>query len=276
MILVTGATGTIGRGVVDLLLAQGEKVRALTRDPARSELPAEVDVVRGEPSDYESLVTALDGIESAFLVVHGDAEALARALRHSQTGKVVLVSSMTAATRPELAYAQHLRANEQLVRSALPTTTILHPGQFASNALWWQPMIAAGVVRAPFGDVAIPVIDPIDIAAVAATTLLGDGHAGATYALSGPELLSPRQKLEQIAQALRRTLDFTEQSEAEFRAASATMSVDSQDYFVALTSRPTPEELVLTTTVEDLTGRPAHTFADWARRNRDALAGGTA
>lgn len=228
-------------------------------------------MVQGAPSDYAGLVAALDGVESVLLVVPGDAKELGRALTESQTRKAVLVSSITARTRPELAYARHLRENETLVRAAVPGVTILHPGQFASNALWWQSMVQAGTVRAPYGDVAIPVIDPIDIAAVAAVALVGDEHVGATFTLTGPERLSPRQKVEVLAEAIRRRVDFAEVTDEQFRAASPQMGPDLHDYLSALTGSPKPDELELTATVEQVTGRSPRTFADWVARNRLAF-----
>lgn len=273
MILVTGATGTIGREVVDLLVAAGSEVRGLTRDPGRAHLPDGVDTVRGEPSDRDSLFAALDGVDAVMLVVPGAAPSLGDALKVSGVSKVVLLSSLTAETRPELAYARRLRETEVLVRSAVPDATILHPGQFASNTLWWGPMITEGVIRAPYGDVAIPAIDPSDIAAVAAALLLGGGHLGATLRLSGPELLSPRQKVAQLAEVLERPLDFVELTDAQFRAASPQMGPDLHDYFLALTGSPKADELTVTHTVEDLTGRAPRTFREWAANNVGGLTG---
>ncbi|MGA5004619.1 hypothetical protein ACPCDX_06395 [Streptomyces koyangensis] len=81
--------------------------------------------------------------------------------------------------------------------------TILGPGGFASNAFAWaEPVRARRTVFAPFADVALPVIDPADIAEVAAAALREDGHAGRTYELTGPEAISPRGQAAVISEAL--------------------------------------------------------------------------
>ena len=72
-ILVTGATGTVGRRVVEQLLERGEHVRAVTRDPARAEFPAGVDVVRGDLADPASLESALEGVTGVHLITFGGA-----------------------------------------------------------------------------------------------------------------------------------------------------------------------------------------------------------
>lgn len=267
MILVTGATGNVGREVVDQLLAAGADVRAMTRDPARADLPAAADVVRGDPADDASMVAALTDVDAALLMLPGGAAAAAAALRRVLPRRVVLLSSLTAQTRPGLAHAEAFRVVERTVRGAAPGAAVLRPGQFASNALRWAPMVAAGSVRTAFGDVSLPVIDPADIAAVAVAALTDDAHRGQEYPLSGPERLSARQQVAQLAQVLGRPVELVDQSEAEARAALS-MPQDYADYVIEIQARPLPDELEIFSTVADVTGRPARTFADWASRHR--------
>lgn len=271
MILVLGATGNVGRSAVELLVERGEQVRAMTRDPDTARLPEGVEVVRGDPSDGTGLGEALVGVDGVLLIIPGRAEAVASALDEMTPRRVVLVSSLTAGSRPELAYADRLRETEAAIRSVAPHATVLRPGQFATNALWWKPMVASGTITAPFVDVPIPVIDPLDIAAVAAEALTNGGHEGATYTLSGPEAISTRQQVEQVDTVLGVDLQLVELSEDEFRNADPDAPAGFVEYFVAVKNHPTPEERVVSAAVSEITGRAPKTFADWVRRNRLAF-----
>lgn len=158
--------------------------------------------------------------------------------------------------------------------------TILRPGQFASNVLDWKQMVAAGTVAAPFGDVAIPVIDPLDVAEVALLALTDDHHRGKVYELSGSELLSSRQQVELLGEAVGRSLTFEDQDAAAFREANPWLPQQWVDYVLAVKGSPTAEEKRVRPTFETLTGRPARTFKDWVARNpsmteRAEGAGGT-
>lgn len=100
--------------------------------------------------------------------------------------RIVLVSSQVSATRPEALSHARLREFESAVRAAGPGFTILRHGGFASNAFAGAETVhTERTIFAPFGDVALPVIDPADIAAVAAAALREDGHAGHVYELTG-------------------------------------------------------------------------------------------
>ncbi|GAA4841076.1 NAD(P)H-binding protein [Actinomycetospora corticicola] len=273
MILVTGATGNIGRELVDLLVARGQDVRALTRDPDRAGLPAPVEVVRGDPSDGGALSAALDGVDAVFLNVFGDAGPVRQALQSASPRRVVLLSTLSVATRTDLAEAQHHRHLEEQVRAVREDAVVLRPGQFMSNALWWTPMIAQGHVEAPFADVGNPMIDPADIAAVATEALLDDRHAGATLALTGRESPTPRERLGAISEVLGRPLTFASLTEEQFRESNPSIPPAALDYMVAMLGHPTPEELRTTDTVAEVTGRPPRAFRDWVVAHRDELVG---
>ena len=273
MILVMGATGNVGRELVGELLARGQHVRALTRDPDTARLPAEVETVRGDPSDVDALVGALDGTDAAFLNVFGDPGPVVTALDEVSTARLVLLSSLCVETRVDLAYAREFRTTEDRLRHRRRDLVCLRPGQFMSNTLSWSPMISRGHVEAPYADVHIPVIDPADIAAAAAVVLTEDGHAGQTYPLSGGEAPTPRERVRVIARVLDREITFSEQSEEQFRRANHGMPPELLDYLIAMTGHPHQEEQELLPTVRELVGREPRGFEQWVRLHQDELAG---
>ncbi|MFB7510013.1 SDR family oxidoreductase, partial [Streptomyces broussonetiae] len=130
MILVTGATGTTGSEVVRQLAARGEKVRALTRDPARARVPAAVETVRGDYADPDSLAAAMAGVTAAYLVsppgpgaAHDTAlVAAARAAGVRRLVKLSAIGSDDPATGPTVAWHGE---GERVVRESGAQWTVL-------------------------------------------------------------------------------------------------------------------------------------------------------
>ncbi|MEU4744034.1 NAD(P)H-binding protein, partial [Actinosynnema sp. NPDC023658] len=226
MIVVTGATGNVGRTLVRLLVEAGEQVTAVSRGISAPDVPPGVRGVRADLSEPASLEPALAGADALFLLTSGDflagagggtavREVLDRA-RGAGVRRVVLLSSQGVET---LHHPSHL---EDAVRASGLEWTVLRPGAFASNAFAWAGTIRADrVAAAPFGDVALPAVDPDDIAAVAAVALREDGHGGRTYVLTGPAALTPRQQVAAIADALGEPVRFVELTRAEAAAGMA-------------------------------------------------------
>jgi uncharacterized protein YbjT (DUF2867 family) len=131
---------------------------------------------------------------------------------------------------------------------------------------------ARRVVLAPYGDVALPAVDPLDIAEVAAEALAGDGYPGRTYVLTGPEATTPRQRTQIIAAATGQGIAFTEASHDDAREQMLRfMPAPVADATLAILGHPTPEEAQVSPDVENVLGRPARSFAEWARRNATAF-----
>jgi uncharacterized protein YbjT (DUF2867 family) len=202
-VLVTGATGRVGRTVVAELLGAGVPVRALTRRPAAAELPATVEVVAGDLTVPESLDAALQGVSAVFLLwtaPPGTAPAVVERLA-SRTRRVVFLSSPHKTPHPFFQQpnpmARFHAEVERLIAVAGLASTIIRPGMFASNTrFWWSSMIQDGdVVRWPYGAAETAPIDERDIAAVAARALYEDGHTGGDYVLTGPESLSQAKQV---------------------------------------------------------------------------------
>jgi uncharacterized protein YbjT (DUF2867 family) len=224
-VLVTGATGRVGRTVVAELLSARVPVRALTRRPATAALPATVEVVAGDLSVPESLDAALLGISAVFLLwtaPPGTAPAVVERLA-SHTRRVVFLSSPHKTPHPFFQQpnpmARFHADVERLIAAAGLASTIIRPGMFASNALnWWATAIRDGdVVRWPYGAAETAPIDERDIAAVAARALYEDGHTGGDYVVTGPESLSQADQVSVIGAALGRQIRLEELSPEEFR-----------------------------------------------------------
>ncbi|WP_457029607.1 SDR family oxidoreductase [Kitasatospora sp. P5_F3] len=283
MIVVTGATGNVGRPLVQALAEAGAQVTAVSRTAVSrtaAELPPGVRHRVADLADPGSLRAALTGAEALFLLIAGsglelDPDALLGAAKAAGVRRVVLQSSQIVGTRPDFPSHAGLRAFEETVRQSGLDWTVLRPGGFASNAyLWAEPVRAHRTVAAPFGDVGLPVVDPADIAAMAAAALLGDGggHAGQTYELTGPATVSPREQAEAIGAALGEPVRFLPQSPAEARAQLLHfMPEPVVDGTLEILGRPSAAEQRVSPDIERVLGRVARPFADWAERNAAAF-----
>ncbi|MFF8941754.1 SDR family oxidoreductase [Streptomyces sp. NPDC014864] len=280
MIAVTGATGNIGRTLVGLLSEAGEEVVAMSRRPQPAHRAAGVRWAQAGVGDTKSVRAALAGARALFILLGGELNsrgespnALLEAAADAGIERVVLVSSQVSATRPAALSHARLREFEAAVRASGRDFTILRPSGFASNALAWAESVRIKrTVFAPFGDVALPVIDPADIAAVAAAALGEDGHAGRTYELTGPELISPRQQAAAISQALGEEVAFVDLSRADARARMVQfMSEEVVTGTLDVLGIPLPAEQKISPDVEAVLHRPANPFGEWVARNLPAF-----
>ncbi|MEU4222654.1 NAD(P)H-binding protein [Nonomuraea sp. NPDC026600] len=278
MILVTGGTGNVGANVVRQLLDAGEKVRVITRDPGDRSFPDGVEVVPGDLTRPDTLTEALSGVEQAFLFpVFNAVDGFLDAARKTDLRHVVLLSSSTVTfPTPGWIGEQHLRLERAVEASGLPWTFV-RPGAFMTNDLVWAPQIAGGgVVRGVYGSAALAPIDPRDIAAVAAHALL-DRRAGEAYLLTGPQSLTQIDRLRIIAETIGRPLRFEEQPREEFLEQMLHHGMPAPviaELIDGLAARVGKTEQVLPT-VEEVTGRPAFTYAQWVA-HRAADFGSTA
>lgn len=281
MILVTAATAPVGREIVTQLSAAGRPVRALTRDPENTGLPAGTDIVAGDLADPETLATALRGVSAVFLlaVVPGFAPAFLAAAREAGVRRVVFQSSGsvddTAAEQPHAVAAFHHDIEQQLRDSGLEWT-ILRLELSAANALQWAfdvpgQVKAGDVVRGPHARAAGAPIHPADFAAIAVEALTDDAHAGRTYPVTGPQSLTHAEQVALLGEALGRPLRYEELSVEEARQAMgphAPADVLLDDWARHL-DRPAP----VTDTIEKITGRPGRTYAQWAADYRGDFLG---
>jgi uncharacterized protein YbjT (DUF2867 family) len=276
MILVTGATGNIGRSLLsDLHRYATVPVRALTRDPARAAFPTGVEAAAGDLADPASVEPALTGVHALFLLAGYGAEAdVLAAARAAGVGHVVLVSSIAAGTHPHLLPAAERLAVERVLKDSGLAWTILRPTQFTSNALWWADSIRTeGVVRVPYPDTGLPAVHPADVAAVARVALTESGHTGRTYELTGPERITPRQQVAELSAELGREIALVGADPREARRElAALMGEEGAAAVLALTGAEVTEELArVRDTVTRVTGAPARTFRAWVSEQRAAF-----
>lgn len=227
-------------------------------------------------AEQASLKPALAGAKALFLLLSGDLHAtganpadIISEAAASGVRRVVLLSTLGVVTRPSGQTRIAMRALEDVLRESGLEWAILRPGGFASNALWWAETVRAQqVVAAPFGDVGVPIIDPADIAAVAAACLLDDRHTGGVYELTGPEVITPRQQAEAIAAALGSPVRFHELTRDEAKTAmTQSMPAELADDTLDILGSPSPAELRVSPDVQQVLGRAPRPFADWAARN---------
>jgi uncharacterized protein YbjT (DUF2867 family) len=274
MILITGATGTIGSEVLKLLAERGERVRAVTRSPDR--LPPDLDVVRADFDDPDTLGLAMTGVDALFLLTapakptpDHDLAALDAATR-AGVGTVVKLSAIgTGETIGGRTVGGWHLAAERAVQDSGMAWTVLRPSSFASNFLRFaQPIAAGGPVPNMTGDARQGVVDPRDVAAVAVEALTTSDHKGQTYALTGPEALSVPDQAAILAAALGRAVETVDVPADAARADILGHGMDASAVDAVLTGvewARAGHNAVVTEDVAEVLGRPATSFATWVR-----------
>lgn len=275
-ILVTGATGNVGRQVVVQLLATGTATRALARHPESAGLPEGATVVGGNLSDPETLESALSGIDTVFLIwpflaTEGAPSVLATVARHARRIVYLSSSGVNEDTERQTDPINQLHADmERLIEKSGLDWTVLRSNTIASNTRGWAEQIrTTGVVRGP--DIApTAVIHERDIADVAVRALTDHGHTGARHVLTGPQVLSRAEQVHTIGEAIGRPLRF---DKVPVPVARQQMLDDGRPPALVealLASAETrPESHLITSTVQEITGAPARTFRSWAKENVD-------
>jgi uncharacterized protein YbjT (DUF2867 family) len=279
MILITGATGHVGSELITALLpTHAGQIRVLTRNPDAG-FPDGTQKVVADLADSD-LTPVLDGVDTVFLLTEGLGIAahdrrLIAAARLAAVERIVKLSVRSVghdATDPMTTWH---RAGEDAIRDSGIGWTFLRPTAFMSNALNWAPMIAADqVVHAPFAAGRAAVVDPADIAAVAAACLTDDSHDQQVYELTGPEALTPADQVAILSQVLDRDLRYAEAEPADMLAQMESHGMPEKlaDAIIEMfrttlepyNSKPTAD-------ITAVTSRPAHSFTDWAQAHRTEL-----
>jgi uncharacterized protein YbjT (DUF2867 family) len=274
-ILVTGATGSVGRLLVDELVDAGAPVRALTNNPVRAALPAGVEVAEGYLGRPSTLPAALKGVETVYLApLPALVDDFVACALEAGVRRVVCLSGEPAEYEAQGDPAQwHYYKMEKAIEDAGFEWTHLRPGQFMNNTLDWAHSIKTeGVVRAPYPEAVQTPIDLGDIASVARVVLLDESYTGRKLVMSGPDAITQPEELVLIGAATGRTLRFEELSRAEALAAWAPVMGEEtaewllEGFRMMAEYRMTPEPTVL-----EVTGRPPLAYRDWAVRNAAAF-----
>jgi uncharacterized protein YbjT (DUF2867 family) len=270
MFAVTGATGNVGREVVSALIRRGAPVRAVLRDPSTRIEGAQT--VPGDLTDPASVRAALEGADVAFLLP--GYPGLAEAARTAGVRRIVQLSGGSAG-QSDMANAvtRYMARTESELRDTGLEWTVLRPSAFMSNAFRWVPQLRDGdVVRLPFATVPIACVDPADIAAVAATAMIDDGHLSMIYRPTGPAALLPEEQVAIVGEVLGRSLRFEAQPNDEARRDMLTTTPPEYvaaffDFYV----NGSLDETTVRPTVRDVTGRTPRSFLEWATANAGRL-----
>ena len=274
MILVTGATGNIGKHLVRELVEKGATVRVLVRDARKA--PPDVQVAVGDLDDAAAVAAAMRGAKRAFMLCASPPQeaSFIESAKRAGVEHVVMLSSggVPFGVGGGPAHA----AGEELLRASGMPWTILRPWEFMSNALRWIPTVRAqGAVFEPAGDGKTALIDPRDIADVAAHVLTTAGHEGKIYDLTGPVAIGRAEMVETLGKAIGKSLRYVDVPEAAFEDQMGKMGLPPFVLQPVLGFYRMVREGKLTETkpdVERLLGRKARTFADWVAENARAFA----
>ncbi|MGW4245385.1 SDR family oxidoreductase [Nocardia sp. NPDC004722] len=273
-VLVTGATGAVGRHLVTTLLERGVAVRALTRKPEDAALPEGVEVVAGDLGDDSTLgARVFDGVDRVFVFPARGVDVFMDAAVAAGVERFTVLSSLAAAMEfPRdhgSASQMHHSAVEAAVTERTAGWTILRPGTFANNLLEWRFQIRSGApIRAPYLESAQAPVHEFDVAEAAAETLLSDEYVGQIIPITGPQALTRAEQVATLGAAIGREIALSEITADEFRSEMAQyipppimkMLLDYWSDTVVTPDRARP--------VTPVTGKPGRTLAEWAADHR--------
>jgi uncharacterized protein YbjT (DUF2867 family) len=282
MILVTGATGTIGRPLIDLLLGEGAEVRAVTRNPPAAGLPADVEVVEGDPSRPGAIAPFLEGVTALFLhpravgLAAGELLALAR---EQGVKRVVVLSAINVdddlAEQPSRYNGDRNKEVEDAAVGGGLEWVSLRPSSFATNTLltWGAQIRAADVVRGPYATFAEAPIHERDLAGVGARALLTDELVGRRLELTGPQSLTHEEMVAIIGDVMGRPLRYEEIPPEAVKQGMVQRSFPEPfvEALMARYARGVGQPAPVTGEVEKILGRPARTYAQWVADHADAF-----
>ncbi|MGW1049205.1 SDR family oxidoreductase [Streptomyces sp. NPDC002521] len=277
MILVTGASGNVGKALLESLQACGAATRAAYRDPRTTDRVIESGgrAVTLDLAVPDTLGPALDGVDTVFLLgATGPAQTtlelnMVEAARRAGA-RVVKLSVWRADEELTPIARLHRPVEEALIASGLPWT-LLRPNFHLQNFLRQPSVREAGELRLPLVTAPISFIDTGDIARVAAHVLTTDGHDGRVYDLTGPKALTYAEAAAEFSDVLGKPVRYVGPADDEARAMMLARGVPEFQadalIEVARAYRYGGADTV-TSTVTDLTGRAPLGFADFVRQNR--------
>jgi uncharacterized protein YbjT (DUF2867 family) len=283
MILITGATGTIGRELVAQLLQDNAKFRVLVRDPAKvAHLQGKAEIVQGDLSQAATLAPAMAGVDHVFLLTvdqetSSDANVI-QAAKAAGVRHLVKLSTNFVENKRQGGVGVWHREKEEFLKASGLKWTMLRPGAFSSNSLNWAGSIKArGAVFVSSGSSKGNPIDPYDIAAAAKACLTLPGHEDKAYDLTGPELLTAQEQVAILAQVLGREIQVIEitveeaiQAMARFRVMGPRLEQGMREMMTII--REGDYDRPVTGDVLKLTGKAPRTFKAWCEAHKGAFA----
>jgi uncharacterized protein YbjT (DUF2867 family) len=275
-ILVTGATGNVGRPLVALLATAGAKVRAVTRQPANAALPDGVDVVT-------SAIDGVRGADAVFLNSRALGDDLAPLVAHARRLGVTRLVALSAinvdddfSRQPSRFRGDRNLETEQLAVDSGLEWVSLRPTVFLSNffGMWAAQIRAGDVVSGPFANASTAPIVDRDISAVAAHAFLSDELVGRRIPMTGPQAFTNAELVDAIGTVLGRRLRYQEipPELVRQRFIGLGFTPEFADAYLAFLSATVGKPALVTHEVEKILGRPATSFADDVSAHRDLFA----
>ena len=279
MILITGATGNIGKELLPLLRETGQPVRVLVRDEKKvAHLDAAIERAVGDLDAPETLIPALRDVDRIFLVTFETQQDInvIEAAKRAGVQHVLKLSTLEA-TAHKIKVGKWHYEREELIRASGLDWTFLRPGMFMSNSMeWWAESIKGqGSVFFPGGKKGrVAPIDPCDIASVAACALTQPGHSGKAYELTGPELFTIGEMVQVISNVLAKPIQYVDIPPIAAKLFMLKTGMDKtlvNALMEMLGSLRKGEGAIVTDTVEQVTGRKPGTFEAWCRTHIGAF-----
>ncbi|HEY8207291.1 MAG TPA: SDR family oxidoreductase [Myxococcaceae bacterium] len=277
MILVTGATGTVGSEVVRQLRAAGQKVRAMVRSPDKVEAIKKqgAEVALGDFGRPETHREALAGVEKVFLLsamtpkMAEHETAFVNSAKDAGVKHVVLLSTIGAAFEPGLKLGKLHRAGELALEASGMAWTFLRPNSFMTNYFGNVGSVKGqGMVYSCTGKFQFAPIDPRDVAAVAVKALTSPGHEGKAYYLTGPELVTDASMTQKMAAAIGKAIQVVDVPVEAARQAMVGMGF-GEWLAAALCEFYSPgvveQAARLSNDAQAVLGRPPRSFEEWAK-----------
>jgi uncharacterized protein YbjT (DUF2867 family) len=197
-ILVTGATGTVGRQVIEQLVKRGADVRALVRDPAKANLPAGVAVAQGDMLDVDSLRSAFSGVSTLFLLNAVVPDEFTQALialnlaREAGAERIVYLSVIHSDRYVNVPHFAGKFGVERMIEQMGFNATILRPAYFMNNDLTIKDVVLGyGAYPMPIGGKGLAMIDARDIGEIAAIELIRREQSATPLPLDRINLVGP-------------------------------------------------------------------------------------
>jgi uncharacterized protein YbjT (DUF2867 family) len=258
--LLVGGSGKSGRRVAERLQSSGRRVRTASR---RTEPPFDWN----EPATWPAAVA---GCQAAYVTFYPDLALPGAADTLGAFAELAVAAGVTRLVLLSGRGEPQAELSEQAVRSSAPNCTVLRCSWFAQNFSehFLLGPVLDGVIALPAGDVSEPFVDLDDVADVAVAALVDDGHAGATYELTGPRSITFAEAAAEIAAASGRHVKYVPVSEAEFvvGAVADGLPVDEAEALADVFEKVLDgRNSSATTDVAMILGRPARNFRDYAR-----------
>lgn len=265
IILVTGATGQIGRLIIEELLKAGHSVRALTRDPDRAALPDRVDVRQGDLTNIESLEPIFEGVDALHLITFGGDDGTDL----TNGAEIVALAERSEVKRISVLSGWSPTSIEAALETSPIASAVLQPVDFMGNAKDWIDEIRQTGTVSTLASYPTVAVHEADIASVAACALTEDGHAGHEYRLTGPAPLTPAERTAIIGSAINRELLHTQLTEDQERERLALHGIGEEfvEFGIQLATNPPEGASTVEDTVKHVTTHPARTFEQWVQEN---------